>query len=323
MENTPKNEENKEILKYKIGTVGHFMLLFLIILIFGTGSILIYYLLNMEKEKNISITNETVTKIDNTVSETETVANIIGDVISNVVDTSKINVAADNSSKKIMNEELVVLYKGMLLDTSKMAEVNLKYIDTSKEDADKYIITYYSYENFAFKDSTLGTISSVYDGLSKVDNVGKIAISEEYNAIPRPIKVINTLPTIVQEKNYRISEYDNVKVIITDLDGNGSEEYLLILSNKEIGNSKITLASYDGNKIADLALIEKGIIKDSNSEYFFTINNIEIVDIDNDGIMEILLEIPQSSAEYTISILKYVNGDLLGTTGIKGFSKTE
>ena len=98
---------------------------------------------------------------------------------------------------------------------------------------------------------------------------------------------------------------------------------MLLLTNKEEGSSKIALASFDGNKIADLALIEKGIIGDTNFEYFFTISNIEIIDIDNDGIMEILLEIPQSLGEYTISLLKYVNGELIGNTGVKGFTKTE
>ena len=322
MENTNKNDEEKEIFKYKLGTIGHFMLLILIVLILGTG-ILIFYLLNAEKHIYNFSQEDVSSKTQNLISENETIANMIGDVISNVVDTSKINNTIDNSSKKIMNEELVVLYNGMLLDTSKMTEVKLNYIDTNKEDADKYVITYYSYENFSYKDSKLGTIATVYDGFSKIDNVGKIAISEDYNAIPRTVKVINTLPTILQEKNPKIAEYENVKVIITDLDGNGTDEYLLLLTNKEEGSSKIALASFDGNKIADLALIEKGIIGDTNFEYFFTISNIEIIDIDNDGIMEILLEIPQSLGEYTISLLKYVNGELIGNTGVKGFTKTE
>lgn len=324
MENTKKDEEKigKESYKYKVGTLGNFILLFLLFLILGTG-ILIYYLLHVEKERNEIQNNSSSNQIDKSLSEDETIANMIGSVISNVVDTSSISNTIDNSSKKTMNEELVVLYNGLLLDTSKMDEINLNYIDTISEDVDKYVITYYSYENFSFSEAKLGTISSIYDGKAKVDNVGKIAISEDYNAIPRTIKVINTAPSIVLEKNPRIAEYDSVKTIITDLDGNGTDEYLLVLVNKEKGTSKISLVSFEGNSIADLAFIDKNNIGDINQEYYFNINNIEVIDIDNDGIMEILLEIPQSSTEYTVSILKYSNGDLFGKTNIKGFNKKE
>ena len=56
-----------------------------------------------------------------------------------------------------------------------MDEVTLKYIDNKNDAAEKYVITYYNYENYGFKDSRLGTLSSqIYEGLVKIDNVGKI-----------------------------------------------------------------------------------------------------------------------------------------------------
>lgn len=218
-----------------------------------------------------------------------------------------------------MNEELVVLYNGLILDTTKMDEVALKYIDNTNEQADKYVITYYNYENYSYKDAKLGVLSSqLYEGLVKIDNVGKVAISEDYEAIPRSIKVVNTIPTIVSDNNKNVSDYDTVKTLIADLDGNQTEEYILVLANKTTGFSKIVLVDSKGTKVADLASIEKSQWKkDSVAGYYLSISNIDIIDVDNDGIMEILVEIPHATGNSTVSLLKYKTGELLGKQNIK------
>ena len=201
-----------------------------------------------------------------------------------------------------------------------MDEVTLKYIDNKNDAAEKYVITYYNYENYGFKDSRLGTLSSqIYEGLVKIDNVGKIAISEEYPAIPRPVKVVNTVPTVVLDSNPSIEDYDTVKTLICDVDGNQTDEYILILANKTTGFSKISLVDNKGTKVADLASIEKSKWRRdaSNTEYYLSINNIELIDVDNDGIMEIVVEIPHAEGEPTVSLLKYKNGELSGKTGIE------
>ena len=48
-----------------------------------------------------------------------------------------------------------------------------------------------------------------------------------------------------------------------------------------------------------------------------SISNVEIIDVDNDGIMEIVIEIPHATGNPTISLLKYNNGVLQGKTGIE------
>ena len=243
----------------------------------------------------------------------KTVANLIDGAISDSGDSSAI-ISKDNA-KQVLNEELVVLYNGLILDISQMDEVTLQYIDSTSEEKDKYVITYYSYENYSFNESKLGTLSSKIAGnLVKIDNVGKIAISEDYNAIPREVKVINAVPDVITEdmKNY------TVKTLIVDLDGNGTDEYILILANKTTGYSKISLYDSKGNKVNDLASIEKSKWKkDTNTEYYLSINNVEIIDLDNDGIMEIVLEIPHATGDPTVSLLKYNNGTLSGKTGIE------
>ena len=324
-----KINEKKENLKIKIGTGGNFVFAAFIILIIGTGA-LVYYLVHDAKKNYDKQYNEIISNIINNeniiVDETEetivTVGNMIDSAIADITastNTADATTITDENTKKIMNESLVVLYNGLILDTSIMDEVTLKYIDSKKIESDKYIITYYSYENYSFKDAKLGVFSNqLYEGLVKIDNVGKIAISEDYNAIPRSIKVVNTVPTIVSENNPNTSNYDSIKTLIVDLDGNGIDEYILILANKTTGFSKITLIDSKGNKVSDLASIEKSKWKkDSNNEYYLSINNVEIIDVDNDGIMEIVVEIPHATGDPTVSLLKYNNGILTGKKNIE------
>lgn len=323
-EQSQKNQENNvaEKGKLKLGTLANFVLAAFIILIIGTGA-LTYYLIHSAKDDYDKQYNEIISNLpnENEVSENEvdTIANIIDSAITEATNQTSNTTVADNTDKKLMNESLVVLYNGLILDTSKMDEVTLQYVDTTVDESDKYVITYYSYENYSKKDSSLGILSSqVYDGLAKIDNVGKIAISEDYNAIPRSIKVVNTVPTIVSDNNPKIVDYDSVKTLIADLDGNGTEEYILIMANKTTGYSKITAIDSKGAKIADLASIEKSKWKkDSGTEYYLSISNVEIIDVDNDGIMEIVIEIPHATGNPTISLLKYNNGVLQGKTGIE------
>lgn len=316
-----------EPIKIKIGTVGNFIFAAFIVLILGTGA-LTYYLIHQEKESVSEIVSNlpenlvnTSVQDDNTNEVVDSIANIIDSAIADATNQTGNNSAVTDGSntRKFLNEELVVLYNGLILDTSKMDEVTLKYIDNTNDAADKYVITYYNYQNYSFKEQKLGTLSTqLYEGLVKIDNVGKVAISEDYEAIPRPIKVVNTVPTIVLDNNPNVSDYTNVKTLIVDLDGNQTDEYILILANKKTGFSKITLVDSKGAKINDLASIEKSKWKkDSTAEYYLNINNVEILDVDNDGIMEIMVEIPQATGNPTVSLLKYNNGVLQGKTGIE------
>lgn len=332
-ENEEKNnvessfKKEKETIKLKIGTVGNFVLAAFIIVIVGTGA-LTYYLIHSAKNDYDKQYNEIVSNIVNVENKqatndiaVNTVADIIDSALSDATSggTNTTPVTDGTNTRKTLNEELVVLYNGLILDTTQMDEVTLKYIDNTNDQADKYVITYYNYENYSFKESKLGVLSSqLYEGLVKIDNVGKIAISEDYEAIPRDIKVVNTIPTIVSDNNKQVADYDTVKTLIVDLDGNQTDEYILVLANKTTGFSKIVLIDSKGSKVADLASIEKSQWKkDSTSEYYLSISNIDIIDVDNDGIMEILVEIPHATENSTVSLLKFNNGILQGKQDIK------
>lgn len=327
---TDRDTDHDDIIKVKIGSLGNWVLTILVILIMATAG-LTYYLIHSAKKDydqqyngivaNITGNMVNETQVDNTNETAENVVTI-GNMINTAINEANKNTVSTSdgtNNRKSLNQELVVLYNGLLLDTTKMDEVTLKYVDNTSDNADKYVITYNNYENYAFSESRLGTLSTqIYDGLVKIENVGKIAISEDYEAIPRQIKVVNTIPSVVLEKNAKIAEFDKVKTLIVDLDGNQTDEYILVLANKTTGFSKITLIDSNGTKVADLASIEKSQWKkDAKSEFYLNLNNVEIIDLDNDGIMEIAIEIPHAVGNPTVSLLKYKNGELLGKKDIK------
>jgi hypothetical protein len=215
-EKLKEEDEKKEKIQKSIRRLGNFLLTVIVTLIVGTGA-LVYYL-SYTNNVNISASDlfQNSTSNSNTTNETSdedsvALGNIIDSAVSSVTNNTTVSTTntvdtVDAGSRKVLNENMIVLYNGLLLDTSKMDKVELKYIDNSSTDKDKYEITYYSYEKFKLVDSGLGTLSSqIYDGLIKIENVGKVAISEDYDAVPRSVKVVNSIPTIVSDNNPKLS----------------------------------------------------------------------------------------------------------------------
>ena len=316
MDNNQVNNDKKSSMSRKILNI---LLVIIVLITVVTGGI-IYYQLYKYSDEEIDVTTST--------SETETEAETVADIINTVVETDTTTATSNTSttvstsdadSRKVLNQEIIVLYNGLILDASEMKVVDLQYIDNSNEDKEDYVITYYNYENFEFNGSTLGTLSSqVLDGLIKIDNVDKVAISENYDAIPQDIQVINSIPTVVLDNNSDFSDYDTKKTIICDLDGNDTNEYIVILANKSSGESKIVLVESTGYIKATIATMDKsGWETITTDGYYLSYSNIELIDIDNDGIMEILFELPTSSTTLEqVSLLKYKSGDLSGETDV-------
>ena len=321
-----ENNSKKDVDEIKDGiNVKKLLNVLLSIIVFitlGCGAVFYY---SIYQYTNKEILNET-----NTTENVATIADMINTAIepsnntvnqvSNVVSTSNTTVSTEDAdSRKVLNQEIIVLYDGLILEAKEMGVVNLKYIDNSNPSKEDYVITYYNYEHYVYKNSVLGVLSSqVLDGLVKIDNVGKIAISEKYDAIPREMQVVNSLPAVVADNNSEFSNYDFVKTIIVDLEGDSTNEYIVILANKTIGFSKIVLVESTGFVKATLAKMEKnGWESVSADGYYLSYNNVEVIDVDNDGIMEILIEIPTKDVVPSqISLLKYKNGDLSGKTDI-------
>ena len=313
------NEKNNDKPNKSKKMQGFFNIILTIILtvVIMTGAFL-YYLIRVDDSNA-----EALAEANNNTISNESLGNIIDSAVAGVVDPSTgsantVDASAANS-RKVLNENLVVLYNGLILDTTAMKKVEPAYIESTSSNKDKYVITYYNYANFQQLDSSLGILSEpVYDGLMKINNVKKYAISENYNAIPRPVQVVNQIPTPIMSNDSRLSSYDMRKVIITDLDGNGASEYILILGNSSTGYSKISIYDSSGIIVKDLAYIEKSKWESVKSDgYYLSINNVEVLDVDNDGIMEILIEIPHYEGDSSVSILKYKNCELNGEVNIE------
>ncbi|MBR2290313.1 MAG: hypothetical protein IJ867_07010 [Clostridia bacterium] len=324
------DEQDYESKKDHSNKVLNTFLSLIVLITVATGAILYYSLYKYTKDDK-ELQSELKANENKTEAEISTVADIIDTALNtnttedaNTVDgnatvntntTTVTTGEADN--RKVLNEAIIVLYKGLILDSDDMGVVELKYIDNSNPSKDNYVITYYNYENYGFKNSSLGTLSNqVIDGLVKIDNVGKVAISEKYEAIPREIQVVNAIPAVVLDNNSDLANYDTKKTIITDLDGNGTNEYILILASKVTGESRILLVESTGLIKATIAKMDKSGWEEISSDgYYLSYSNIEVLDIDNDGIMEILFEVPNSSGTPSqVSLLKYKNGDLAGVT---------
>lgn len=316
-----KKDEGKRGKKV-IAKVGSVLLFLIGIIIVISGSILYYLIYTNSEELKQEAASNKVTQTSTFDAENTTVAEIIGDVIDNNSNTTSKNTTVsttDANNRKVQNEDIVVLYNGLLLDGKETKRTELKYIDSTNTEKDKYVITYYNYENFSFIDAKLGSISTqVFDGLLKIDGVGKVAISESYEAIPRNVQVVNAIPANILENNGKLNDFDSVKVIIADFDGNGTDEYLLVLANKNTGYSKISFVDSLGANFTDLAYIEKSKWgRASEQGYYLSLNNVEVIDVDNDGNMEILIEIPKYEGEPDVSILEYRNGELTGDKNIE------
>ena len=226
----------------------------------------------------------------------------------------------DTSSK-----ENIILYNGM--EISKNVGVQ-DVVDMKKNDENmkKYNTTYYNYENGQSKGKTNGTFGEeTYEGVSVVKNVSKIAMTKNYNAIPRKVETIGALLEELRD----LGDYSDALVNKVDLDNDGTGEFIVCYKQNEregdYENSEARAISgitiYDKNlkKISDLVVLENGFwgnIKDEQHKVFLSINDIEYIDIDEDGIMEIIIKVPTYEGT-KISILKYNKGNLQGVKNLK------
>ncbi len=229
-----------------------------------------------------------------------------------------------NDSAKTATDYMV-LYCGMEIKK----EAGIQDVSEMKVENDankKYNTTYYNYENGKYEGTSDGKLSEeVYEGYSIVENVKKIAMTQEYNAIPRDCKEINELPNELKD----MSDYSSVNIRQVDLDGDGNAENLLCYTvnytKDQIGDgepqasSGIMLLDSNYKKIADLVTLENGFwanIKEEENKVFLSLEDVDCIDIDNDGIMEVIINMPTYEGT-KLSIVKYKNGNIEGEKDYK------
>jgi len=220
---------------------------------------------------------------------------------------------------EVGNKDYMFLYEGFELEK----KVGIQYIDfmsMNKENNKKYNTEYYNYVDGKYTGKSMGIFgrTEAYDTFSFVESVEKIATSKKYNLFPREYKILEKLPKELIE----MADSSNVEIMKIDLDGDNKTEYIVCNSidytgydtngengEKVEGSSTIMLLNDEFKKIADLVTVNDDYIDEYAN--LRTIENINCFDIDNDGIMEIIIDIPVWEG-MEVSIYKYSNGKVSG-----------
>ena len=230
------------------------------------------------------------------------------------------NNGADKNNTVIKEEskEKIILYKGLDFSDGK----NLNDITCNEANKKKYEIEYFNYENGEKLEKSKGNLVETYEGISAVENVKKIAISVEYDAIPRRYTTIEGLP----KELYELADCNKVEIQSVDLDGDGKKEYIVAsnsyASPEDYDTDTYTnysdISLYD-NKFKKIATLIKA--KDQyrevdgkiTSEFFCSLDDVEYIDIDDDGIMEVLVDLNYWE-NIGVNSYKYKDGKITGET---------
>lgn len=295
----------------KKGSLSTVFLVIAIILIIAMGGLM--YFLKMESDKQIAELE------NNAIELQETIDDLQGkiDAVSNIVN--------DNSNSNTQTEENIILYNG--IEIAKTTGIQtVSDMEIKAEANKKYNTTYHNYEKGKYEGTTKGSFGEeTFEGFSVVNNVKKIAMTQKYNAIPREFKIIEELPEQLKD----MADYSSVDINEIDLDGDGKNEYIVCYTvnyqKGQIGDgepqasSGIMLFDYSYKKVVDLVTLENGFwanIKEEDKKIFLELDNVEYIDIDNDGNMEIIIEVPTYEGT-EISILKYSDNNVEGETNLK------
>lgn len=234
--------------------------------------------------------------------------------------SSNENNGADKNNTAIKEEskEKIILYKGLDFSDGK----NLNDITYNEANKKKYEIEYFNYENGKKLEKSKGNLVETYEGISAVENVKKIAISVEYDAIPRRYTTIEGLP----KELYELADCNKVEIQSVDLDGDGKKEYIVAsnsyASPEDYDTDTYTnysdISLYD-NKFKKIATLIKA--KDQyrevdgkiTSEFFCSLDDVEYIDIDDDGIMEVLVDLNYWE-NIGVNSYKYKDGKITGET---------
>lgn len=276
------------------------LLILIIAVIIVIGLLCYFAFFNKDTEQNNN--NETENKIEEIPNEPE-------------INTSEILYNGD-----VISIEPGIHYYGFSLN------VNDSVIQ-EKYDATKY----YNYENNEYTGETIGLLEGVLgdatvDFFGFVTNVKRIAtFSELLNPFPREIKIKEFLD--IEEE--QLKKYHLVYEL--DLDGDGKLEYLCFeyrtlvpVEENEIQNpiythkyvTVVDLLNEDYTLISNLIIFNDYRTVDyaDPSDPPLYLKAIDLIDIDNDGIIEILIDLYGYEQGGRVAIYKYEDNQVQGQT---------
>lgn len=217
------------------------------------------------------------------------------------------------------NDEII--YRGKIIDTN--LSIQNTYSPNSMNDyvRENYDGLYNNYSNGSFVGKTVAfTQDSIYEECFEISNVNKIAIANEYNPFLRNVEYYNGE---IFKKNTELDELrkkDDIvlQAVKADLDGDGTDEYIVYYKDEKNIDSVVSLYNANGEKIDTLVYMKNAYwanLKLDIYEQFINIENIEVLDIDKDGKMEILVESPAYLGRM-LSIFKYDGQGITGDSNI-------
>lgn len=181
------------------------------------------------------------------------------------------------------------------------------------ETDERYNISYYNYEkNKKLKKSDGDFGEETYEGYSVVSDVEQVAFSKDMDVLPRQSKELKNLPTKIKEMK---DKYSEVSIEEIDLDGDYSLEYVLSLKKVEDDGtiSRIQLLDSNLNVIKTLATWDATDLEYEMEEDTIDLDNVMYFDFDDDGKMEILMDLPAYEGTL-INIYRYDNHEVYGVT---------
>ena len=269
----------------------------LIVVIFVLGVVLggiCVYVYNANKDKdNTSQLSNVVNNNDNR-SSNITQSEINNNLIDNSLTNQNTNTNEKNTSILYHGDEISI--QPGISQYSYSLEVHNNEI-IQKYDNKKY----YNYEDSRYVCESIGTLVGVlgsYDGsgdigtevVGIVGNIARIAtLNKLNNPFPREIAIIKGIEISPQLKDYN-------RIYKCDFDGDGKVEYLCFKKDIKTDNdgnftgekSNITVDLFDENYNLINHLITYNM---NNVDSDFDLENVDIIDIDNDGKMEIFIDL--------------------------------
>ena len=253
-------------------------------------------------------------------------------------DDSKQENAQTEKNAQNDNSKNIIMYNNINIANAK-PNLYYWYFD-SKKYPDYYNTTYDIYENGKKIGTTKGKVKLMedeeyeggikwyyiyYEKYAQDDGLAsgnKIFVSCNYNVIPRNYEDVTNIPEKIKN-DFILS--NNIQMQSIDLDGDGNKEYVVIYSEKQSdpvdqydkGTEEKGVYLYDSNyeRISMIA-IQKDV-QTGYPSHVANFENIEYIDIDNDGEMEIILLIPEAGGEgYRFGIYKYEENGIVGPVDI-------
>ena len=114
-------EFEDDVIKRSVRRLGNFLLMIIVVLIVGTFALL-YYLLNINPDAKQDLKDSMANNVvptENRIDLGDVINTAVSTMINNTTDVNTVSTEEVAQTRKVQNQDLIVLYDGLILDTSK------------------------------------------------------------------------------------------------------------------------------------------------------------------------------------------------------------